>query len=218
MGKTAILLGITGLIGNALAKNILEDSRYNKLISFHRRKSGIVHPKLEEHIVDLFELEKYAEQFKGDVVFCCIGTTQAKTDDKETYKKIDYGIPVAAAKLSAYNNIPKFIAISALGANPSSSVFYNKTKGEMERDVLKQNVNETYFLQPSLLAGDREEQRTLEKLAIGAFKVLNPLLIGPLKKYQSIKPEPIVATMQYLAFNTYSEIRIESDEIKKIAN
>lgn len=218
MGKTAILLGITGLIGNALAKNILEDSRYDKLISFHRRKSGIVHPKLEEHIVDLFELEKYAEQFKGDVVFCCIGTTQAKTDDKETYKKIDYGIPVAAAKLSAYNNIPKFIAISALGANPSSSVFYNKTKGEMERDVLKQNVNETYFLQPSLLAGDREEQRTLEKLAIGAFKVFNPLLIGPLKKYQSIKPEPIVATMQYLAFNTYSEIRIESDEIKKIAN
>lgn len=218
MGKTAILLGITGLIGNALAKNILEDSRYDKLISFHRRKSGIVHPKLEEHIVDLFELEKYAEQFKGDVVFCCIGTTQAKTDGKETYKKIDYGIPVAAAKLSAYNNIPKFIAISALGANPSSSVFYNKTKGEMERDVLKQNVNETYFLQPSLLAGDREEQRTLEKLAIGAFKVLNPLLIGPLKKYQSIKPEPIVATMQYLAFNTYSEIRIESDEIKKIAN
>nr|AOE08621.1 nucleoside-diphosphate sugar epimerase [uncultured bacterium] len=218
MGKTAILLGITGLIGNALAKNILEDSRYDKLISFHRRKSGIVHPKLEEHIVDLFELEKYAEQFKGDVVFCCIGTTQAKTDDKETYKKIDYGIPVSAAKLSAYNNIPKFIAISALGANPSSSVFYNKTKGEMERDVLKQNVNETYFLQPSLLAGDREEQRTLEKLAIGAFKVLNPLLIGPLKKYQSIKPEPIVATMQYLAFNTYSEIRIESDEIKKIAN
>ena len=218
MGKTAILLGITGLIGNALAKDILEDSRYDKLISFHRRKSGIVHPKLEEHIVDLFELEKYAEQFKGDVVFCCIGTTQAKTDDKETYKKIDYGIPVSAAKLSAYNNIPKFIAISALGANPSSSVFYNKTKGEMERDVLKQNVNETYFLQPSLLAGDREEQRTLEKLAIGAFKVLNPLLIGPLKKYQSIKPEPIVATMQYLAFNTYSEIRIESDEIKKIAN
>ena len=218
MGKTAILLGITGLIGNALAKNILEDSRYDKLISFHRRKSGIVHPKLEEHIVDLFELEKYAEQFKGDVVFCCIGTTQAKTDDKETYKKIDYGIPVSAAKLSAYNNIPKFIAISALGANPSSSVFYNKTKGEMERDVLKQNVNEPYFLQPSLLAGDREEQRTLEKLAIGAFKVLNPLLIGPLKKYQSIKPEPIVATMQYLAFNTYSEIRIESDEIKKIAN
>ena len=218
MGKTAILLGITGLIGNALAKDILEDSRYNKLISFHRRKSGIVHPKLEEHIVDLFELEKYAEQFKGDVVFCCIGTTQAKTDDKETYKKIDYGIPVSAAKLSAYNNIPKFIAISALGANPSSSVFYNKTKGEMERDVLKQNVNETYFLQPSLLAGDREEQRTLEKLAIRTFKVLNPLLIGPLKKYQSIKPEPIVATMQYLAFNTYSEIRIESDEIKKIAN
>ncbi|WP_028377008.1 NAD-dependent epimerase/dehydratase family protein [Leeuwenhoekiella sp. MAR_2009_132] len=218
MGKTALILGITGLVGEALAKSILAHAKYDKLISFHRRKSGIAHPKLEEHVVDLFELQNHSDSFKADVVFCCIGTTQAKTSDKEEYKKIDYGIPLAAAKLCSINNIPKLIVISALGADPKSSVFYNKTKGEMERDVLKQNVKETYFLQPSLLAGNREEQRTVEKLAIGAFKLFNLFLVGPLKKYQSIKPEAIVQTMQYLAFNTYSEKRIESDEIKKIAN
>ena len=217
MGKTALILGITGLVGEALAKSILADTRYDKLLSFHRRKSGIEHPKLEEHIVDLFKLESYADQFKADVVFCCIGTTQSKTSDKNEYKKIDYGIPLAASKLCKRNGIKKLIVISALGANPDSRVFYNKIKGEMERDVLQQNLEETYFLQPSLLDGDRKESRTMEKIAISAFKVLNLVLVGALQKYQSIKPEALVATMHYLAFNEFLEVRIESDEIKKIA-
>ncbi|MFD2824980.1 NAD(P)H-binding protein [Leeuwenhoekiella polynyae] len=217
MGKTAIILGITGLTGNLLAESVLADSRYDKLISFHRRKSNITHPKLEEHVVDVLDLEKYESLFKGDIVFCCIGTTQSKTSDKETYRQIDYGIPVSAARLCKQNNIPQFIAISALGANAESSVFYNKVKGEMERDVLKQNLQETYLLQPALLAGDREEKRMTEKLAIQVFKVFNFFLIGPLKKFQSIKPEALVAAMQYLSFNTYADNRIESDVIKKIA-
>ncbi|RXG18054.1 putative NAD(P)-binding protein [Leeuwenhoekiella aestuarii] len=217
MGKTAIILGITGLTGNLLAKAVLADSRYDKLISFHRRKSNITHAKLEEHVVDVLELEKYKSLFKGDIVFCCIGTTQSKTSDKETYKQIDYGIPVSAARLCKQNKISQFIAISALGANAESSVFYNKVKGEMERDVLKQNLKETYLLQPALLAGDREEKRTIEKLAIQAFKFFNFFLIGPLKKFQSIKPEALVAAMQYLSFNTYADNKIESDVIKKLA-
>lgn len=217
MGKTVIILGITGLTGNLLAEAILADSRYDKLISFHRRKSGIVHPKLEEHVIDVLDLETHASLFKADIVFCCSGTTQSKTSDKETYKQIDYGIPVTAARLCKENKIPQFIAISTLGANAESSVFYNKVKGEMERDVLKQNLQETYLLQPALLAADREEKRTAEKLAIQAFKVFNFFLIGPLKKFQSIKPEALVAAMQYLSFNSYTESRIESDVIKKLA-
>ena len=217
MGKTAIILGITGLTGNLLAKTILADARYDKLISFHRRKSGIVHPKLEEHVIDVLELEKHDSLFKADIVFCCIGTTQSKTSDRDMYKQIDYGIPVSAARLCKQNKIPQLIVISALGANTNSRVFYNKVKGEMERDVLKQNLEETYLLQPALLAGDREEKRTAEKLAIHAFKIFNIFLIGPLKKFQSIKPETLVAAMQYLSFHEYSENRIESDIIKKLA-
>ena len=133
------------------------------------------------------------------------------------YKQIDYGIPVSAARLCKQNKIPQLIVISALGANTNSPVFYNKVKGEMERDVLKQNLEETYLLQPALLAGDREEKRTAEKLAIHAFKIFNIFLIGPLKKFQSIKPEALVAAMQYLSFHEYSENRIESDIIKKLA-
>ncbi|MAW95898.1 MULTISPECIES: NAD(P)H-binding protein [unclassified Leeuwenhoekiella] len=217
MGKTAIIFGITGITGKLLAQSILADAAYDKLISFHRRKSGLEHPKLEEHVVDMFELKKHTEVFKADVVFCCIGTTQSKTSDKEEYKAIDYGIPLAAAELAKENGIPKFIVISALGANPDSRVFYNRVKGEMERDILVLGLPEAYFLEPALLAAERDEKRTAEQLAIKAFKVFNWFLIGPLKKYQSIKPEKLVSTMKTLAVTTYPKPRIESDEIKELA-
>lgn len=218
MKKTAIILGITGVTGSLLAKHLFDDERFEKVISFHRRQSGLQHPKLEEHVIDMFELEKHQEAFKADVVFCCVGTTQSKTSDRETYKKIDYGIPLAAAKLCVTNDIKRLIVISALGADPESRVFYNKVKGEMERDVLAEKPTNTYFLEPALLAADREEKRTAEKIGIAAFKVLNPFLIGPLKKFRSIKPEALVKTMLYLTFNTYEDARIPSDEIQKLAD
>ncbi|EAQ48156.1 NAD(P)H-binding protein [Leeuwenhoekiella blandensis] len=218
MKKTAIILGITGVTGSLLAKHLFDDERFEKVISFHRRPSGLQHPKLEEHVIDMFELEKHQEAFKADVVFCCVGTTQSKTSDRETYKKIDYGIPLAAAKLCVTNDIKRLIVISALGADPESRVFYNKVKGEMERDVLAKKPKNTYFLEPALLAADREEKRVAEKIGIAAFKVLNPFLIGPLKKFRSIKPKALVKTILYLTFKTYEEARVPSDEIQKLAD
>ncbi len=138
MKKSAIILGATGLTGNLLLKKLLKDPSFEKIKLFSRSSSEINSPKIEEHLIDMFQLESHSEAFTADVVFCCIGTTKAKTPDNETYKKIDYGIPVSAAKLAKKNSIKTFIVISAMGADADSSIFYNKTKGEMQRDVLKQ--------------------------------------------------------------------------------
>ncbi|HEA31028.1 MAG TPA: NAD-dependent epimerase/dehydratase family protein [Leeuwenhoekiella sp.] len=218
MAKKAIILGITGLTGTILAKQLFEDTDYEEIISFHRRKSGLKHPKLTEHVVDLFELKNEKSRFKADVVFCCIGTTQAKTKDKETYKAIDYGIPLQAAQLCSANGISTFIVISAMGADASSRIFYSRIKGEMQRDILKLSISAIYFMQPALLAGKRDESRTAERLAIGLFKIINPLLVGPLRKYQSIKPVKIAKTMRFVAKNGYNKAIIKSDEIKQIAH
>jgi len=218
MGKKAIILGITGLTGTVLAKQLFEDDDYTEIVSFHRRKSGLKHPKLTEYVVDLFELNKEKERFKADVVFCCIGTTKSKTKDKETYKAIDYGIPLQAAQLCKANGIDTFIAISALGADAESRIFYNRTKGEMQRDILQLSIKNCYFMQPALLAGDREESRTAESFAIGIFKIINPLLLGPLRKYRSINPTKIAKTMRFVAKNGYIKPLIESDEIQQIAH
>ncbi len=215
--KTAIILGATGLTGGELLHKLLEDDRYSKIKLFSRSSIGVKNDKIEEHLVDLFELGKHSKDFNADEVFCCIGTTQAKTPDEETYYKIDHGIPVEAAKLAKENEIPRFMVISALGADPNSRFFYNRTKGEMERDVLAQGIPETYIFEPSLIAGNREESRPFEAAWKKVMSVGDHLLVGPLKKYRSIHAGSIADAMIYVANNKYAATRIESREIREIA-
>ncbi len=214
MNKTAIILGATGLTGSTLLKRLLADPNYTVVKLFSRTATDTKHPKIKEYVIDLFQLENYANDFTADIVFCCIGTTNAKTPDNETYKKIDHGIPVAAANLCKQNNIDTFIVISAMGADPKSRLFYNRTKGEMEQDVLQLNIKTTYIMQPALIAGDRKENRFGEKMAKFFMGILKPVIP---KKYQPIHPETIAIAMQKLAANGYVETKIPSDKIKHIA-
>lgn len=216
--KTAILLGATGLTGNLLLQQLLKDDDFQKIILFSRSSVKLQHSKLEEHLIDLFQLEKYKDQFHADVVFCCVGTTQKKTPDKETYRKVDFGIPVTAAKLAKQNNIPKMIVVSAIGADKNSRFFYNKTKGEMEEAVLEQKISETYILRPSLIDGNREESRPFELAWKKVMRLANFIMIGPLKKYRSIQAETIASAMQFLSNYNYPKSIIESEEIKEIVS
>ena len=217
MGKSTIILGATGLTGQLVLQQLLKDSRYDKIILFSRSSVNTKNDKVVEYLADLIKLEDYKANFTADEVFCCIGTTAAKTPDRNLYKKIDYGIPVTAAKLAKANGIKTFMVISAMGANIESGVFYNRTKGEMERDVLQQGIERTYVLRPSLIGGDRNEKRLGEYIGKQLFKLLNPLMLGSLKKYRSIHPEKIAKAMVWLANNDYYKKIIESDEIHEIA-
>lgn len=214
MKKTAILLGATGLTGSLLLENLLADADYDKIKVFTRKSLNSSHSKIEEHVVDLLQLENQVDAFTGDVVFCCIGTTKAKTPDKETYKKIDYGIPVNAAKLAALNGIPVFMVMSSIGASPDAGTFYSRTKGEMERDVLDEKVPNIYIFQPSLIVGDRKEKRFWEDFAAGFMKVFDFLIP---KKYKPIAAKTIADAMQVVADQGYSRHTIVSEEIKKLA-
>jgi uncharacterized protein YbjT (DUF2867 family) len=216
--KTAIILGATGLTGGVLLRKLLEDDRYGNIILFSRSPANVNHAKIEEHIIDLFKLEEHAEKFKADEVYCCIGTTKSKTPDNETYKKIDHGIPVIAAKLCEKNNIPCYLVVSAMGADAKSKIFYNRVKGKMEKDVLEFDIKKTYIFRPSLIAGDREEKRTGEKIAKYAMSFFKPLMIGFLEKYRSISPQEIATAMIFVANNGHRQTRIESDAIAELAN
>ena len=215
MTKTAIIIGATGLTGGILLNKLLADSTFEKVTLFSRSSVQVDHPKIEEHLIDMFALENYSEDFIGDVVFCCIGTTKTKTPDKTMYSRIDHGIPMAAARLSKKNKIDRFIVMSTMGADSKSAVFYNKTKGEMEQDVLRFEIENTYIMQPSLIGGRRSEIRTGESFAkwmMGTFDFMIP------KKYKMIHPELISKAMLWLSKNDFSETIIVSKKIKEIAS
>ncbi len=217
MSKSAIILGATGLTGGLLLKALIKDDRYEQIILFSRNSCGVKHSKIIEHIIDLFQLELYKDQFKSDVVFCCVGTTKSKTSDKEIYINIDYGIPVAAAKLCKDNGIENFVVISAMGAKKKSKIFYNRVKGKMEAAVLELRIKNTYILQPALISGEREERRIGEQLMKSVFSFLKPLLqFGELKRYRPIHPQIIANCMIWIVNNEYQSGRIKSKTIQEI--
>ncbi|OAD40793.1 NAD(P)H-binding protein [Polaribacter atrinae] len=218
MKKTAIILGATGLTGNSILQKLIEDERYESIKLFSRSKIEGLPKKVHQFIGDVLKLEQFKDDFTADEVYCCIGTTAKKTPDKTLYKKIDFGIPVAAAKLAKENNISTFLVISAMGADKNSSVFYNKTKGEMEQGVLHQDIKNTFILRPSLIDGERKEQRFLEKIGLVVFKIIQPLFIGKLKNYKIINAKSIAKAMIILANKKSStEVIITSNDIKQIS-
>ncbi len=199
-----------------LLEKLLKDDRYEAIKVFSRKEIDGLPPKATQFVGDVLDLKKFKEDFTADEVFCCIGTTARKTPDKTRYKAIDFGIPVSAARLSKENDIGTFLVISALGADANSSVFYSRTKGEMEQAVLSENIERTYILQPSIIGGNRNEERIGEKIGLVVLKFLKPLLLGKLKKYRITEAEDIAQAMIDLANSDSTTTIVTSDQITEM--
>ncbi|MEM8507451.1 MAG: NAD(P)H-binding protein [Bacteroidota bacterium] len=216
--KKAIVLGATGLVGGKLVQLLVQDDRYKNITILTRSAPEISHPKLKVVLGNLMQMESFEKELRGDELYCCIGTTKAKTPNKAKYKAIDYGIPVGAANYCKKNGIPTFIAISALGADPRSAIFYSKIKGEMERDIIALGIAKTHMVQPALIGGDRSEKRAGEHFFKELLGALDPVMIGPFKKFRMILPETIAKAMVYLANTPYDQTRVASADLEILGN
>lgn len=195
MSKKAILVGATGLIGADLLNKLLASNYYSEVLVITRREIKNENIKFNQLIIDFEDIHKYETEIIGDDVFCCLGSTAKKTPDLKVYKKIDYQYPLDVAKIALKNGAKTYSLISAMGANVNSSLFYTRTKGEVERDLQLIPFLNINIYRPGLLDGKRKEDRKIENLFIGFMRIINPILIGPLKKYRSIKAETVAAAM-----------------------
>ena len=87
----------------------------------------------------------------------------------------------------------------------------------MERDVLSQHIKYTYILQPSIIGGQRKEQRWGETLMWSVFKLIQVFFFGKLKKYKITEAHHIAQALINLVNSNSSQRRINSNSIKEIA-
>jgi uncharacterized protein YbjT (DUF2867 family) len=199
MSNTAIILGATGLVGRHLVNLLLDDTRYKQVKVFVRRPLGFEHPKLVQHVIDFDHPEEWQELVTGDALFSCLGTTIRAAGSREIQYKVDYTYQYRGAKIAAGNGVSIYVLVSSSGANSASKFFYPRIKGELDRDVEKLPFHIIRILKPSVLAGERQEKRPGESLAVVLGNLLIPL-IPPLKKYRPI-PAAIVAKAMINAAN-----------------
>ena len=212
--RTALIAGASGLVGGHLLNLLLRSQRYSEVVSIGRRELPLIYPNLEQRVVDFDNLKNYASELVADDIFCCLGTTIKKAGSKEAFYKVDHTYVVELAEITAKKGAAQFLVVSAMGADASSIVFYNKVKGEMEQQVQQQSFTGVHLFRPSLLLGEREEHRTGEELASKIMRPLSGLMIGPLEKYKPIEAETVARAMLFAASQDQVGVHVHpSDDI-----
>jgi len=207
--KKAILFGASGFIGSCLLQDLLENKDYEQVCVVVRKTLGINHPKLKELIGDYHTLQLLKDKIEADEIFITLGTTRAKTPDRDEYYQVDHDYPVAAAKIARETGAKSVFIVTVVGANANSGIFYTKTKGETERDIISLDFEHTCIFRPSMIMGNRQENRRFEKILIKVWAFVNPLLIGKsLKKYRGITGQDIATAMMNAAKNQKEKVKI----------
>ncbi|HEV2833625.1 MAG TPA: semialdehyde dehydrogenase, partial [Hanamia sp.] len=111
------------------------------------------------------------------------------------YKKVDYDIPVNAARIGISRGYKKYVLVSAIGANESSSNFYLQLKGKTENAIKEFSFRSISIFRPAQLLGKRKEYRPAEKILQPITKFISLFLFGSLKKYRSIHAKDVAKAM-----------------------
>lgn len=196
MEKKVVILGATGLIGNALLHELIQDTRVSEIRIFVRRKIEGLPEKVIQIVTDFSNLSSLKEHVIGDVIYCCVGTTRKKTPDQNDYRNIDFGINIGMAKLAKENGISTVHLISAIRASSSARIFYSKLKGEIEEALRDLQFTNCYIYQPSILIGSRTESRPMEFLSQKLCPFFDLFMIGKLKDYHSISAKTIAQSIR----------------------
>ncbi|KZN30479.1 hypothetical protein N480_05860 [Pseudoalteromonas luteoviolacea S2607] len=191
--KTAIVLGATGLIGKHLIEQLIHCDDIGKVIAVTRRPLDFGNDKVVCAQVSFDRLIDYADVFKGDLLFSCLGTTKKQAGSISMQRKVDFDYQLQVAQMAADNQVSHYFLVSSSGANAQSRNPYLKMKGELEDEISKLSFDKTSIIQPSLLLGKRDHFRLAE--TFGAYILPVVCKTPGLRKFRPILGEQVAIKM-----------------------
>lgn len=201
--KIAVVIGASGLVGGELMEKLLGSSIYSEVVSLGRSKLDIESDKLVQEIIDFDKPKSYMHLVKGDDLFMCLGTTMKKAGSKENFQKVDFTYNYQTALMGYKNGMNQALLVSSVGASLTSLFFYSKVKGQLEYELGKLDFWATHIFRPSIILGERNENRWGEGIAQKIGEGINKLTSDSLKKYQPVEAE-IIAKAMYEAAQSLS--------------
>lgn len=193
--KGAIIAGATGLIGKQLLEQLLASERYDHVVALTRSALPLTNPKLQNIVTNFRDLPTVLAGVRADDIFCCLGTTMAKAGSKQNFYEVDFEYPLALARTTLALGAHQYLLVSALGADATSSIYYNKVKGEVEGAIRALDFETIHIFRPSLLLGPRTEKRPGEDVAKALYKIFGFAIP---QKYKAIQASTVSRAM--LAF------------------
>lgn len=169
-----IVTGATGMVGEGVLLECLDNPAVEKVLSVSRRPSGHTHGKLEELLVPNFrDLSGVESRLAGyDACFYCAGVSSVGLTEAE-YTAVSYEIPLAFASTLARLN-PNLVFTYVTGAGTDSSeqgrIMWARVKGKAENAISRLPLRGAYHFRPGLMK-PVPGQKNLKRL----YRLLLPL-------------------------------------------
>ena len=214
----AIVTGASGMVGEGVLRECLDNEEVEKVLVVGRRSCGIEHPKLTEIIhKDFFDLSPIEKDLKGwNACFFCLGVSSIGMSEDE-YKRLTYDLTMNFAEtLVKENSGMTFCYISGQGTDSTEKgrLAWARVKGKTENDLMKLPFRAAYGFRIGFLKPEKGYKNTL-----GLYKFvgwLYPLVRAVSSKYASTLPE-VGRAMINCATEGYEKPVLEVEDIIKLA-
>ena len=213
-----IITGATGMVGEGVLHECLLHESIEEILVVTRKSSGIMHPKLKEHVHnDFYDLSSIASQLKGyDACFFCLGISSIGMKEPDFYK-VTYTLTMHFANtLSIQNNAMTFCYISGASTDSTEKgkVLWARVKGKTENDLMKLPFKAVYNFRPGYMQPTKGLKNTL-----GFYKYVSwmyPLLKRIFPNRVSTLSE-LGQAMINAALKGYTKNILEVKDIKALA-
>ena len=168
MSLNIILTGATGMVGEGVLLECLDNSAVSRVLVIGRRSCGITRPKLTELVHgDLGALSPLRDKLTGyDACFFCAGVSSVGKKEDE-YSKLTYDMTINFAEEYKKANPGKpltFCYVSGYGTDSSEAgkSMWARVKGRTENKLLEMFPEGGYMFRPGIMKPIKGQKRILK--------------------------------------------------------
>jgi uncharacterized protein YbjT (DUF2867 family) len=190
-----LLFGATGMVGQGVLRECLQDSAVTLVKTIGRTPTGQQHPKLRELVhADMFDYAGVEAELGGfDACYFCIGVSSTGMAEK-TYTRLTYALTLAVAEvLARLNPSMVFVYVSGAGVNSNekSPLMWERVRARTENALLRLPFREVYIFRPGMIQpiGGIRSKTPAYRIFYSLFKPLLPLL-------RALLPDQVLSTPQ----------------------